>query len=61
MCGISGYISKFKKIDATEFYNAHKILSHRGPDDEGFTIIKNNKFTNKYGLRANQLEVKKNQ
>ena len=59
MCGISGYISKFKKIDATEFYNAHKILSHRGPDDEGFTIIKNNKFTNKYGPQSKSIRSQK--
>ena len=59
MCGISGYLSNKKKIKPVKFYNAHKILSHRGPDDEGFTIIKDDKFTNKYGPDSKSLRNSK--
>ncbi len=36
MCGITGFFSYRKKIDTNIYYQAHKKLSHRGPDDEGF-------------------------
>lgn len=36
MCGISGYFSKTQAVKLDMFYNAHKKLAHRGPDDEGF-------------------------
>ena len=35
MCGISGIVLR-KCIDVDEYYSAHKLLTHRGPDDEGF-------------------------
>ena len=40
MCGIAGYISKSKPIDISSYYKAHKLIRHRGPDDEGFVIKK---------------------
>jgi len=49
MCGITGYISNKRKLDTSNFYIANKLISHRGPDDEGYTIIKNDKYINKYG------------
>ncbi|OAD21596.1 asparagine synthase (glutamine-hydrolyzing), partial [Candidatus Thiomargarita nelsonii] len=37
MCGISGIINKSKKpIDEKEIKNMNDLISHRGPDDEGF-------------------------
>ena len=36
MCGITGIASK-KAISGRRFYSAHKMLEHRGPDDEGFS------------------------
>lgn len=45
MCGITGYYSLKNKITLEKYYNAHKLLSHRGPDDEGFVAINNNKIT----------------
>lgn len=35
MCGITGLVSS-GSISGQKFYNAHKSLGHRGPDDEGF-------------------------
>lgn len=41
MCGISGYFSPSNEININKFYQSHKSLQHRGPDDEGF-IYDNN-------------------
>lgn len=35
MCGITGELSA-GEIDPAAFYRAHALISHRGPDDEGF-------------------------
>jgi len=40
MCGITGFFSYKHKIETKKYYNAHKKIAHRGPDDEGF-IYKN--------------------
>lgn len=40
MCGITGYFSYKNKVDTKKYYEAHKKIAHRGPDDEGF-IYKN--------------------
>ncbi len=42
MCGITGFFSYKNKIETKEYYEAHKKLAHRGPDDEGFV------YKNKY-------------
>lgn len=39
MCGISGFISKSSSISGTDYYQAHSLMSHRGPDDEGFVNL----------------------
>jgi len=39
MCGITGYFSDSMTISGNMFYEAHKLIKHRGPDDEGFSII----------------------
>jgi len=36
MCGINGIFSKNSHIDLKKYYDAHILLKHRGPDDEGF-------------------------
>ena len=37
MCGISGIINRYnKKIKESEIKNINDLISHRGPDDEGF-------------------------
>jgi asparagine synthase (glutamine-hydrolysing) len=43
MCGITGkiYLSKDRTIDSGELKQMTDIISHRGPDDEGFYINKN--------------------
>ena len=41
MCGISGYFSSKNTIDTELFYDAHLLMKHRGPDDEGFLVTKN--------------------
>ena len=44
MCGISGIINSNKKVYAKKYYQAHSVMSHRGPDDEGFISVINNKY-----------------
>lgn len=44
MCGISGYFSATKTIDGNLFANSHDLISHRGPDDEGYTCLKDNEL-----------------
>lgn len=36
MCGITGFFSYKNRVDTKEYYDAHKKIAHRGPDDEGF-------------------------
>ncbi|MGJ0308730.1 asparagine synthase (glutamine-hydrolyzing) [Aliarcobacter cryaerophilus] len=40
MCGITGFFSYKNICDTKIYYNSHKKIAHRGPDDEGF-ILKN--------------------
>jgi len=44
MCGITGYFSKNKQINCEKFYKAHKLIAHRGPDDEGFILKSDNEL-----------------
>lgn len=39
MCGITGFFSPDKEINTTKYYDAHLLISHRGPDDEGFLAL----------------------
>ena len=40
MCGIDGFISRSNKVKVSNrYYAAHSLLSHRGPDDEGFLSV----------------------
>jgi asparagine synthase (glutamine-hydrolysing) len=36
MCGITGFFSYKRQVDARKYYKAHMKIAHRGPDDEGF-------------------------
>lgn len=49
MCGITGYFSNINKIKCDKYYQAHKLIAHRGPDDEGFLIKQNNKVISAIG------------
>jgi len=42
MCGITGFYSYKNKMNTKKYYEAHKKIAHRGPDDEGF-LYKNKK------------------
>ncbi len=45
MCGISGIINKYNKnVDDKEIKKINDLISHRGPDDEGFYFEKNFAF-----------------
>ena len=45
MCGITGFFSYTNRCDTQKYYEAHKKIAHRGPDDEGFLYKnKNNKI-----------------
>lgn len=50
MCGISGFFSLKDKIDLFEYYHAHNLLKHRGPDDEGFIASCDNDLKNYRGM-----------
>ncbi|MCT7911790.1 asparagine synthase (glutamine-hydrolyzing) [Arcobacter lacus] len=45
MCGISGIINKnLNRVDKDEIQHMNDLISHRGPDDEGFYFEKNFAF-----------------
>lgn len=39
MCGIAGYVARTELMDAERFARAHALVSHRGPDDEGYLVV----------------------
>ncbi len=39
MCGITGFYSSQSPINSSNYYPAHYLLKHRGPDDEGFAYL----------------------
>jgi len=48
MCGISGIINKnSKNVKPNEIKNINALISHRGPDDEGFYYEKNFAFAHR--------------
>ena len=49
MCGSTGYVNLKKKIDNSLFAKMNNIIKHRGPDDEGYVLINENKTTNASG------------
>ncbi len=42
MCGITGAAGFGSLVDIPKYYEAHRLLEHRGPDDEGFIARSNN-------------------
>ncbi|AII13932.1 asparagine synthase (glutamine-hydrolyzing) [Campylobacter iguaniorum] len=42
MCGISGFFSYQNTCKTKKYYQAHKKIAHRGPDDEGFIFRNEN-------------------
>ena len=42
MCGISGIITIKESVNVNQLVKMSSSMSHRGPDDEGFYLIKNN-------------------
>ncbi len=56
MCGISGIISKdlgFQK----SLLAMNRLIKHRGPDDEGFIYLNNNKIVHLAGEETNPLSI----
>lgn len=50
MCGIDGFFSTNAEFEiGTRYYYAHKLLGHRGPDDEGFVVQTGGKIQYCYG------------
>lgn len=39
MCGISGYFSKTASLNCESVIRMNNLISHRGPDDEGFYVF----------------------
>lgn len=54
MCGITGYISYYSKVNVKSFYNAHLKIAHRGPDDEGFMAKVGHEFKSFIGNDSNK-------
>lgn len=52
MCGIAGFFSNKKSLEGIEYYQAHKRMSNRGPDDEGFCIFDRGNAIQTYGDRT---------
>lgn len=44
MCGITGFFSATNHYPCQNYYEAHNLIRHRGPDDEGFLIRKYNQI-----------------
>jgi len=59
MCGITGFFSYKNKIETKKYYEAHKKIAHRGPDDEGF-VYKNENNTLEQLSGDNTIEELKN-
>ncbi len=38
MCGITGFVSLNRPRSLHGYYDAHRLIAHRGPDDEGFVV-----------------------
>ena len=49
MCGITGVFSLNNDIDVNEYYEAHRLIRHRGPDDEGFISFVNGEINHHKG------------
>lgn len=46
MCGIAGIVDlNYKPVITENLLNMNKVISHRGPDDEGYVLINQNDFT----------------
>jgi asparagine synthase (glutamine-hydrolysing) len=59
MCGITGFFGK-KNVDLRKYYMAHSVLSHRGPDDEGFILKQQNgQVINCFGEKTIETKKKK--
>ncbi|MGJ0302816.1 asparagine synthase (glutamine-hydrolyzing) [Aliarcobacter cryaerophilus] len=59
MCGITGFFSYKNKCDTKKYYEAHKKIAHRGPDDEGF-LYKNENNTLEHLSGDDTIEELKN-
>jgi asparagine synthase (glutamine-hydrolysing) len=44
MCGISGFITIEKKLQADSIFRMNSTITHRGPDDEGVVLFDENDF-----------------
>lgn len=45
MCGISGYITRNQAVKASNIIRMNGAIRHRGPDDEGYVCLDDNKFS----------------
>ena len=51
MCGITGFFGT-RKFDLQAYYQAHSLLGHRGPDDEGFVLKREREIHLSYGEKT---------
>lgn len=49
MCGITGVVNFDEKINIPLFIGMNNIIKHRGPDDEGYTLIGKDNICKAYG------------
>ena len=59
MCGITGFCSYKNRCDTSKYYEAHKKIAHRGPDDEGF-LLKNSFNKIEYLIGDDSIDELKN-
>lgn len=50
MCGITGVVNLKHNVNKKIFVGMNNIIKHRGPDDEGYTLIGPNKIVKAYGI-----------
>lgn len=55
MCGITGFFSYKNRCNTKKYYEAHKKIAHRGPDDEGF-LYKNENNKIEYLIGDDSIE-----
>ena len=58
MCGITGTINLKKNVNKDLFVKMNNIIRHRGPDDEGYTLIGAKKIIKAFG-EDSATEIKK--
>lgn len=55
MCGIAGFCDFSKKLSKNDLELMTDVLHHRGPDDSGYSLFENDKYS--IGLGHRRLSI----